>query len=159
MCVWMFVSCTYILLFSVFFFKQKTAYEMRISDWSSDVCSSDLDRIIGDLADFTGEQREGLTDLTADLSTVGTILANRRTEWSQIIHYLPMASFGFARAINQDRGRWYLQPQVTGLLATPFLPNLNSRAGVGSAAFDNRQVPSSNSRNSLLPTLVPAPTE
>src|SRR3546814_5787134 len=27
----------------VFFFKQKTAYEMRISDWSSDVCSSDLD--------------------------------------------------------------------------------------------------------------------
>src|SRR3546814_1612391 len=31
----------YDLLF-VFFFKQKTAYEMRISDWSSDVCSSDL---------------------------------------------------------------------------------------------------------------------
>src|SRR3546814_2499623 len=28
----------------LFFFKQKTAYEMRISDWSSDVCSSDLDR-------------------------------------------------------------------------------------------------------------------
>src|SRR3546814_3370150 len=27
-----------------FFFKQKTAYEMRISDWSSDVCSSDLSR-------------------------------------------------------------------------------------------------------------------
>src|SRR3546814_2071941 len=30
--------CYYI----IFFFKQKTAYEMRISDWSSDVCSSDL---------------------------------------------------------------------------------------------------------------------
>src|SRR3546814_8279242 len=29
-------------LFVFFFFKQKTAYEMRISDWSSDVCSSDL---------------------------------------------------------------------------------------------------------------------
>src|SRR3546814_10549547 len=28
-----------------FFFKQKTAYEMRISDWSSDVCSSDLTHI------------------------------------------------------------------------------------------------------------------
>src|SRR3546814_16833214 len=27
----------------IFFYKQKTAYEMRISDWSSDVCSSDLD--------------------------------------------------------------------------------------------------------------------
>src|SRR3546814_8101796 len=33
------VFCYY---FFVFFFKQKTAYEMRISDWSSDVCSSDL---------------------------------------------------------------------------------------------------------------------
>src|SRR3546814_14275643 len=30
------------LVVCVFFFKQKTAYEMRISDWSSDVCSSDL---------------------------------------------------------------------------------------------------------------------
>src|SRR3546814_1465759 len=38
-----------------FFFKQKTAYEMRISDWSSDVCSSDLgehnDIIYGDTTD------------------------------------------------------------------------------------------------------------
>src|SRR3546814_7038992 len=33
-----------LLDFIVFFFKQKTAYEMRISDWSSDVCSSDLYR-------------------------------------------------------------------------------------------------------------------
>src|SRR3546814_5009128 len=31
-----------LLFFCFFFFKQKTAYEMRISDWSSDVCSSDL---------------------------------------------------------------------------------------------------------------------
>src|SRR3546814_2675128 len=30
------------MLLLFFFFKQKTAYEMRISDWSSDVCSSDL---------------------------------------------------------------------------------------------------------------------
>src|SRR3546814_2066457 len=30
-------------VYYVFFFKQKTAYEMRISDWSSDVCSSDLE--------------------------------------------------------------------------------------------------------------------
>src|SRR3546814_9475366 len=34
------VLCSCCLVF--FFFKQKTAYEMRISDWSSDVCSSDL---------------------------------------------------------------------------------------------------------------------
>src|SRR3546814_5891861 len=31
-----------------FVFKQKTAYEMRISDWSSDVCSSDLDELVGE---------------------------------------------------------------------------------------------------------------
>src|SRR3546814_6324270 len=38
----------------LFFFKQKTAYDMRISDWSSDVCSSDLPRLhqfFKDLAD------------------------------------------------------------------------------------------------------------
>src|SRR3546814_14993778 len=34
-------------LICFFFFKQKTAYEMRISDWSSDVCSSDLKEING----------------------------------------------------------------------------------------------------------------
>src|SRR3546814_3109649 len=34
----------------MFFFKQKTAYEMRISDWSSDVCSSDLAIAVGDSA-------------------------------------------------------------------------------------------------------------
>src|SRR3546814_8937659 len=37
---YVFIVC--VLFFSFFFFKQKTAYEMRISDWSSDVCSSDL---------------------------------------------------------------------------------------------------------------------
>src|SRR3546814_8219835 len=37
--------CSVILFF--FFFKQKTAYELRISDWSSDVCSSDLGAQLG----------------------------------------------------------------------------------------------------------------
>src|SRR3546814_2778328 len=40
MVYWMLVECCFLAVF--FFFKQKTAYEMRISDWSSDVCSSDL---------------------------------------------------------------------------------------------------------------------
>src|SRR3546814_5154126 len=34
----------YLYVFFIFIYKQKTAYEMRISDWSSDVCSSDLPR-------------------------------------------------------------------------------------------------------------------
>src|SRR3546814_2088991 len=43
-CVFFVPSLFLLLVLSLFFFffKQKTAYEMRISDWSSDVCSSDL---------------------------------------------------------------------------------------------------------------------
>src|SRR3546814_1268497 len=48
------------------FFKQKTAYEMRISDWSSDVCSSDLIHRhlagTGDLARATGGDHVGGLD-------------------------------------------------------------------------------------------------
>src|SRR3546814_13381580 len=43
----------------VFFFKQKTAYEMRISDWSSDVCSSDLpERTTSDVVNSLIASRE-----------------------------------------------------------------------------------------------------
>src|SRR3546814_1546298 len=52
-----YVACVYLcksvcnFFFCFFFFKQKTAYEMRISDWSSDVCSSDL-LVVGGAVDF-----------------------------------------------------------------------------------------------------------
>src|SRR3546814_5629663 len=42
MCSYSVERCLLVCVSYVFFFKQKTAYEMRISDWSSDVCSSDL---------------------------------------------------------------------------------------------------------------------
>src|SRR3546814_2562205 len=57
------------MCFFFFFFKQKTAYEMRISDWSSDVCSSDLPAYdvqgigIDDLIDFTPELRKQAVEL------------------------------------------------------------------------------------------------
>src|SRR3546814_11132594 len=41
-----------------FFFKQKTAYEMRISDWSSDVCSSDLLKLQGEDAHTLHRRRQ-----------------------------------------------------------------------------------------------------
>src|SRR3546814_1394217 len=44
-CFWCFAVMCCVCCF--FFFKQKTAYEMRISDWSSDVCSSDLATNLG----------------------------------------------------------------------------------------------------------------
>src|SRR3546814_11229889 len=43
------------MYYFVFFFKQKTAYEMRISDWSSDVCSSDLAIVPLAQSGFTAE--------------------------------------------------------------------------------------------------------
>src|SRR3546814_1382231 len=43
LCLIIVIMCLFSCCF--FFFKQKTAYEMRISDWSSDVCSSDLDAV------------------------------------------------------------------------------------------------------------------
>src|SRR3546814_2676698 len=68
----------------MFFVKQKTAYEMRISDWSSDVCSSDLstgepdlapefwvNAVRGELAKATGENR---------LATGAEILADGAVE-------------------------------------------------------------------------------
>src|SRR3546814_14280493 len=46
-----------------FFFKQKTAYEMRISDWSSDVCSSDL--LLDDKGNITERRLRGYASDTA----------------------------------------------------------------------------------------------
>src|SRR3546814_2579469 len=51
------MCCVVLHAYRFFFFKQKTAYELRISDWSSDVCSSDL----GDA------QRQAERDRTAPL--------------------------------------------------------------------------------------------
>src|SRR3546814_1763552 len=65
----------YTSFFFVFFFKQKTAYEMRISDWSSDVCSSDL--VVGpDDAAVLHPQRE---DLTRGIRDNDDIAFDRRT--------------------------------------------------------------------------------
>src|SRR3546814_19556722 len=47
-----------VVLVVFFFFKQKTAYEMRISDWSSDVCSSDLPRDAARVRHFAADRSE-----------------------------------------------------------------------------------------------------
>src|SRR3546814_3416694 len=52
----------------IFFFKQKTAYEMRISDWSSDVCSSDLKDALTFIKGYSLELREVLERLTPEAS-------------------------------------------------------------------------------------------
>src|SRR3546814_3026442 len=69
-------------MYFVFFFKQKTAYEMRISDWSSDVCSSDLTEQLLGL-----DELPGAADSTTELGRAGQELAAmqsafRRSPWA-----------------------------------------------------------------------------
>src|SRR3546814_1674207 len=59
-------------------FKQKTAYDLRISDWSADVCSSDLGAEIGlndvwGLADFVGHAVADLLAVIQNHDTIGNI--------------------------------------------------------------------------------------
>src|SRR3546814_9901472 len=69
----------------VFFFKQKTAYEMRISDWSSDVCSSDLN--VWSSSTFCETVASGSVPLSASMMRVaqGALAASGAevaTAWS-----------------------------------------------------------------------------
>src|SRR3546814_1748288 len=81
------IVCRFFVVLSCvfFFFKQKTAYEMRISDWSSDVCSSDLlDVMDGRVARMTGTQTEfGVQyDSLSDLVSFGLAPALVMYTWS-----------------------------------------------------------------------------
>src|SRR3546814_2149303 len=78
-----------------FFFKQKTAYEMRISDWSSDVCSSDL-AVTDDPNDTTAKffirvsSKQDISDIT------GTGTVNPQT--SAIVNWLLIPAPGSSSA-------------------------------------------------------------
>src|SRR3546814_4932591 len=82
-------------MLSVFFFKQKTAYEMRISDWSSDVCSSDLRaRRCGDNLRLDAERFEVALDIARQaLEFVFRVLSTARSwriedrQWRQRIAF------------------------------------------------------------------------
>src|SRR3546814_20163746 len=96
----------------VFCFKQKTAYEMRISDWSSDVCSSDLIDI-----DAISEYRDGEILLTLTDAEKPLDAANRKRAQEELIKQAkgttPMSlAQGAARtAIEQS---FDMPPQAAG---------------------------------------------
>src|SRR3546814_19579266 len=83
------VRCTFF-----FFFKQKTAYEMRISDWSSDVCSSDLPG--------RAEQQLGDADI---LRAVDRFLVDHRDRRRDLIEHQRRARAGDGDAIGVGRDR------------------------------------------------------
>src|SRR3546814_10907003 len=70
MCFWCecYVVIIFILCSLFFFFKQKTAYEMRINDCSSDVCSSDLEAAEGRLADADAKISEKIGAAEAEIA-------------------------------------------------------------------------------------------
>src|SRR3546814_8039598 len=67
----------------MFFFKQKTAYEMRISDWSSDVCSSDLYQDVVVKPERSRDWELGLKTSWFD----DTLLFNANLYWNDIYNY------------------------------------------------------------------------
>src|SRR3546814_18544260 len=73
-----------------FFFKQKTAYEMRISDWSSDVCSSDLnDALEADVAVRRADIERAQVDLAkarSDLKRRQTLAHSGGVSGEEILH-------------------------------------------------------------------------
>src|SRR3546814_11282938 len=81
--------CYFVVMF--FFFKQKTAYEMRISDWSSDVCSSDLPEA----------ERRQVTVLFADLAGYTRLSSEIDAEE---VHALLGRFFDLADGIISDYG-------------------------------------------------------
>src|SRR3546814_1882010 len=59
----------------MFFFKQKTAYEVRISDWSSDVCSSELKVRAGQWLGHTGKPVKNIVNIGIGGSALGPVMA------------------------------------------------------------------------------------
>src|SRR3546814_5050866 len=95
------------LIFTVicFFFKQKTAYEMRISDWSSDVCSSDL---VDEATDADVVADLVLGHLGADLGDdAGDLVADD----DGVVGFAPLALRSEERRVGKEcvstcRSRW-----------------------------------------------------
>src|SRR3546814_10642770 len=89
-----------------YFFKQKTAYEMRISDWSSDVCSSDLG--------YTGQA----STLISNIKTAGNVPIN--LSWFQPypgIDAMLLAGSGRAQVYYKPiSGQPPIGPDLSGLL-------------------------------------------
>src|SRR3546814_21060727 len=89
-----------------FFFKQKTAYEMRISDWSSDVCSSDIFFIVLAEDHILDVRPAGCQNLLLD-SAHGQYLATQRdfTGHGQVWLHFPLCKGRSQRCEHGEIGR------------------------------------------------------
>src|SRR3546814_9457661 len=88
-----------------FFFKQKTEYEMRISDWSSDVCSSDLNE--GDARGGAGSRSQAMSMHAQRNTRVDAEMALRvgRVQLVRNVWHAPIDQQGAADEIGRASGR------------------------------------------------------
>src|SRR3546814_15993211 len=102
----------------LFFFKQKTAYEMRISDWSSDVCSSDLQKTSGN---------DGFYDLASTIASPKSDLKEMRaintTTW-QITDNVQLKNIASYAHLHTESGNDIFGTQFRYKLTVPGVANL-----------------------------------
>src|SRR3546814_5960442 len=113
----MFYICCAVLFVLVVFFKQKTAYEMRISDWSSDVCSSDLRIHLCGIGDTQHGIMRGVKALLRELRRVRANEGNIALVGKRDQVFLGCILFGLSGA-----GYLYVEPvaeECLELIAVP----------------------------------------
>src|SRR3546814_8640216 len=99
------------MFFCIFFFKQKTAYEMRISDWSSDVCSSDLEIL------FLDEPTAGVdVELRRDMWAMVRSLRDRGVTIILTTHYIEEAEEMADRVGVISKGKLILVEEKQALI-------------------------------------------
>src|SRR3546814_19659817 len=107
-----------------FFFKQKTAYEMRISDWSSDVCSSDLVQDPGYRAPVAG---------TLDLGEAAVTPVSNVIPWPATLPEQVGAVQSILAAAPAPLGAGDIARNFKGKRAATVRPVLDALAGLGMA--------------------------
>src|SRR3546814_8053368 len=106
----------------IFFFKQKTAYEMRISDWSSDVCSSDLP--------YQSPDAHSALHLypvqIEDASQRRRVFEGMRTAGIGVnVHYIPVHLQPYYRRLGHATGRYpHAEAYYSRALSLPIFPTL-----------------------------------
>src|SRR3546814_7844876 len=134
----------------VFFLQQKTAYELRISDWSSDVCSSDLSGSaasnVRSMVDLPAPEVEERTNRTPRRLKSGVSMGMLSAMAASAAMYAiwqggtiaPSTLAGLARLLDQDRRRAAVGQRLGGALAVRVALRLIDLAGHVGARHEQR---------------------
>src|SRR3546814_18193381 len=125
--------------FCFFFFKQKTAYEMRISDWSSDVCSSDLGYLLKKCRAVRASVAAGTL---IDAVPTAIVAPGTTAVWE---HALDMIEAGQLthEVFIQNQSAWLAQI-ITAYHSTAFLIKVPHSPPIQSVSSNKRQHHSNN---------------